>query len=63
MAHIAIGLALAGCPRASQAPDTTAPTGISNMPQGHTYDARHRLTSEIERGPGGRVQRELTITY
>jgi hypothetical protein len=29
----------------------------------YTYDARHRLTSEIARGPGGRVQRELTITY
>jgi YD repeat-containing protein len=29
----------------------------------YTYDARHRLISEIARGPGGRVRRELTIAY
>lgn len=29
----------------------------------YAYDARHRLVSEIARGPGGRIQRELTITY
>lgn len=29
----------------------------------YTYDARHRLVSEVAHGPGGRVQRELRIVY
>jgi len=29
----------------------------------YAYDARHRLVSEVAHGPGGRVQRELTIAY
>ena len=29
----------------------------------YAYDARHRLVSEVTRGPGGRVQRETRIAY
>jgi hypothetical protein len=29
----------------------------------YAYDARHRLVSEVARGPGGRLQREIKVVY